>query len=107
MRTSAWRCIKKAFLTLSAALGLAGCAAASSTECKSISKEKAVELAREQKRGMLSRAFRSRQENFASDTAILAGDRAGYAAKVSFKGKDGQELVGLIGEDCYVGWTIK
>ncbi|MGN7998552.1 hypothetical protein [Sphingomonas sp. 22176] len=76
----------KQLLTLSAALGFASCAAAPSTEGRSISKEKAIKLAIEQKCGMLSRTARSRQENFASDTATVVRDRIGYAAKVSFKG---------------------
>ena len=65
----------------------------------------AVQLAQEQKRGMLSRSVRSEQENFASDRATVAEDPTGYVAKVSFTGKDGQKLIGLIDEDCYVGWT--
>ncbi len=70
-----------------------------------MSHPQAVQLAREQKHGMLSRSVRSEQENFASDTATIAKDPTGYVAKVSFTGKDGQELVGLVDEDCYVGWT--
>lgn len=77
------------------------------TQCKSISRPKAVGLAVEQKRGMLSRSVRSEQDNFASDAATVAEDPTGYAAKVSFRGKDGRALIGLIDEDCYVGWTIK
>jgi len=97
----------KALLTLSAALGVASCAVAPAIECKSISKYRAVALAREQKREMLSRAVRSQQENFASDTATVAKDPTGYAAKVSFKGKDGRALVGLIDGNCSVGWTMR
>ncbi|BCA59760.1 hypothetical protein HMP06_2529 [Sphingomonas sp. HMP6] len=54
---------------------------------------------------MLSRSVRSEQENFASDTATVPEDPTGYVAKVSFTGKDGRKLIGLIDEDCYVGWT--
>lgn len=56
---------------------------------------------------MLSRSVRSWQENFASDAATVAADPTGFAAKVSFTGKDGRELIGLIDGDCYVGWTMK
>jgi hypothetical protein len=97
----------KALLPLSAAFGLASCAAAPSRECRSVSKEKAIALAIEQKHGMLSRAIRVQQENFASDTAAVARDPAGYAANISFKGTDGRELVGLVDENCDVGWTMR
>jgi hypothetical protein len=70
-----------------------------------MSHSEAVRLAREQKRGMLSRSSRPYQRNFASDVAELAEDPTGYVAKVSFKGVDGRTLIGLIDQDCYVGWT--
>lgn len=76
-----------------------------STECKGMSHPQAVKSAREQKRGMLTRSVRSEQENFASDAAEVAKDSTGYVAKVSFTGRNGQRLVGLIDQDCYVGWT--
>jgi hypothetical protein len=78
-----------------------------STKCKGMSRSQVVALALEQKRGMLSRSARPEQDNFASNTATVADDSTGYVAKVGFKGKDGRTLVGLIDEDCYVGWTYR
>lgn len=72
-----------------------------------MSDSQAIVLALEQKRGMLSRSTRSYQNNFASDIATVAEDSANYVAKVGFKGKDGRTLIGLIDEDCYVGWTYR
>ena len=72
-----------------------------------MSRSQAVELALEQKRGMLSRSTRSYQDNFSSDIATAAEDSTGYVAKVGFKGEDGRTLIGLIDEDCYVGWTYR
>lgn len=77
----------------------------SSTECKGLSKSKAVALAVKQKRGMLSRSVQTERDNFASDDAKVASDNTGYVAKVGFKGRDGRTLIALIDEDCYVGWT--
>jgi len=70
-----------------------------------MSNPEAVQLAQEQKRGMLSRSVGAEQQNFASNVATVADDPTGYVAKVSFTGKDGVELVALIDEDCYVGWS--
>lgn len=72
-----------------------------------MSHAKAIKLALDQKHGMLSRSVRSEQDNFASDTATVAEDSTGYVAKVGFKGKDGRTLIGLIGEDCDLGWTYQ
>jgi hypothetical protein len=79
-------------------------ACSSPPSCQGISWQKAVELAKEQKQGMLSRSTAIYRDNFASDTALPA-EGHGYAGVVGFKGKDGRTLVGLIDDDCYVGWT--
>lgn len=70
-----------------------------------MSRSQAVELALEQKHQLMTRSTRSYQDNFTSDIASAAEDSAGYVAKVGFKGKDGRTLIGLIDEDCNVGWT--
>ena len=71
----------------------------------SIRPTEAARLALEQKLGMLSRSFRSEQDNFASNSAEAFEDTTGYVAKVGFRGKDGRTLIALIDEDCYLGWT--
>lgn len=89
-----------------AALLLSGCSPfAASTECKGLSGSKAIDLAREAKHGMLNRSIKSERERYASDAAEVADDNTGYIAKVIFTGTDGSQLIGLIDEDCYVGWT--
>lgn len=96
----------KAFLIVLTVLGITGCASAPSNGCKSISRAKSVELAREQKRGMLSRSVEADQINFASDD-VAPAEGHGFADVVGFRGKDGRTLVALIYEDCYVGWTYQ
>jgi len=59
---------------------------------------------------MLNRSTEEYRQNFARDevTATRIGSEAnGYAANVSFAGRDGRILVALVDEDCYVGWTYR
>jgi hypothetical protein len=77
-------------------------------QCKGISTNDAITAARDYKRGMLQRSTREEQENYASDevTAVrLRSQTNGYAANVEFKGRDGETLIALIEDDCYIGWT--
>ncbi|MFO6447424.1 hypothetical protein ACLBKU_09805 [Erythrobacter sp. NE805] len=85
--------------------GIACAPSSDATMCKGWSNSQYIDLARKQKKGMLSRSVKAEETNFASDEATVADDPTGYAAKVSFQGKDGRSLIALIDEDCYVGWT--
>jgi hypothetical protein len=78
--------------------------------CDLLTRSQALELAREQKAGMLQRSTREYAANFASDAPAfvkLGAETNGYVANVGFKGRDGQTLVALIEGDCYVGWTYR
>jgi len=74
------------------------------TACKGLSRPRAVALAIAQKHRMLGRSTEAFRRNFASD-ATIPTENNGFAATVGFKGKDGQTLIALIYDDCYVGWT--
>jgi hypothetical protein len=98
--------IRKCLLIVAYACIVSACSPNTpSTKCKGLSRSQAVELAIEQKRGMLSRSVQSYRDNFAADVADVDEENTGYVAKVGFKGKDGKTLVALIEEDCSVGWT--
>lgn len=79
----------RVFLIPLAALVTTGCACAPSTGCKSISRVKAIELARKQKRDMLSRSTDTERINFVSDDVVPA-EGAGFADVVGFKGRTGE-----------------
>jgi hypothetical protein len=86
---------------------LYGCAQLPSNECAAITHEQAVSIADAAKQGMLSRSLSSFERNFRASSAHVEAlnDGRGYGAQVGYRGNDGQTLIALIHEDCYVGWT--
>lgn len=99
--------MKALALSFVAAITPLGSACSPFTGCDGLSRSQALQLALEQKRGMLGRSVRAERENFASDVAEIVENDGGYVAKVSFRGKDGRTLVAPIEADCYVGWTLR
>ncbi|MCF8506848.1 MAG: hypothetical protein K9G59_18215 [Caulobacter sp.] len=82
------------------------CEKPQSTSCASISSSEALDMARNAKRGMLSRSTVIDQRTFESDKVAEVRTKAeGYAAKVTFTGLGGARLTALIEDDCYLGWT--
>lgn len=84
-----------------------GCAQPLSNECAAITHQQAVGIADAAKQGMLSRSLSSVERNFTASPAHVEAlnDGRGYGAQVAYRGNDGQTLIALIHEDCYVGWT--
>jgi hypothetical protein len=91
-----------------ALLGVSSCAQPVSDACSAITREQAIRIADDARRGFLSRSTRAVQANYAASAARIAAmnDGRGYGAQVSYTGKDGQTLTALIHEGCYVGWTM-
>ena len=88
------------------ALVLHGCGGVD--QCKGISANEAIGMARDEMRGMLQRSTRDYQANYANDQAVavrIGPQTNGYAANVEFRGRDGDTLIALIHDDCYTGWT--
>jgi hypothetical protein len=86
----------------------ASAACGPSNRCEGISADEAIAMARNEKREMLTRSTQAYRENFASDAvaAVRIGPQTnGYAANVEFAGRNGERLIALIEDDCYVGWT--
>ena len=82
--------------------------AQSEDRCGGLSREQAVSMATEAKRGMLGRSTEAYRTNYASDavaSVALHPQAGGYSAKVAFRGLDGSSLITLIEPDCYIGWT--
>lgn len=80
-------------------------AAAQRQDCASISDERAIAMAREQKREMLGRSRRFEQEDFASDKVEgVVRDGMG-GARVVFRGNSHRTLEARIDSDCYMGWS--
>ena len=80
----------------------------SEDRCAGLSREQAVSMATEAKRGMLDRSTQDYSANYASEAVAsveLHPSAGGYSAKVEFRGLDGSSLVTLIEPDCYIGWT--
>lgn len=82
--------------------------AESEDRCAGLSRDQAVSMAIEAKRGMLGRSTEAYRANHASEavaSVALDPQAGGYSAKVEFRGLDGSSLVTLIEPDCYIGWT--
>ena len=76
--------------------------------CGSLNRANALRTAIAAKDAMLRRSTKAYASNFAADrpTFVKIGSETnGYVANVAFRGRDGKELIALIEEDCYVGWT--
>jgi hypothetical protein len=87
-----------------AELGVSCAQATPSNDCEGMSRSKAIELARADKRRMLSRSLPSEQKIYAGDIMAPA-EGHGYAGVIGFRGTDGTTLVALIDDDCYVSWS--
>ncbi len=74
-------------------------------DCAAISDDKAIAMAREEKREMLSRSRRFEQEDFASDTVESVERGKPDGARVVFRGNSHRTLEALIDSDCYIGWS--
>lgn len=97
-----------AFLVLTSAFVLSACAP--SAQCHGVSRQEAIEIAKDRKQDMLHRSRESERTNFTGAAvrfAKISAETNGYAANVAFKGRDGRTLIALIDDDCRVGWTYQ
>lgn len=77
-------------------------------QCEILSRAQALEMAANEKAGMLRRSTHEYAANFESSDAVfvrIGAETNGYAANVGFRGRDGHTLIALIEADCYIGWT--
>ncbi|MBX7495643.1 hypothetical protein K3172_07190 [Qipengyuania sp. 6B39] len=99
---------KKFTLTI-LALSHWACSPINPNEGESMSREEAVQLAREHKAILLSESSASERANFASDVVSTAEQRD-HVTGISFKGKDARTLVASFiydGKDCLVGFSYR
>ena len=99
---------KKFTLTI-LALSQVACSPATPNECESMTREEAVQLAREHKAILLNQSEASESANFASDV-VSTLEQGGPVNGIGFKGKDGRTLVASFiydGKKCLVGFSYR
>ena len=87
---------------------IGSCTFESPRHCERLSRSDALRMAQESKTGMLRRSTAEEAAKFASDKPVsvkIGSETNGYAADVTFRGRDGTTLIALIDDACHVDWT--